>query len=59
MYYKCSKSLTEDLLVDYEAADNTLIAASDGEAVPSEDDVEGLWNVNKQEIRLGPGTYIE
>lgn len=34
--------LTEGLLVDYEAADDAFAAAADGEAVPSEDDVEGL-----------------
>lgn len=48
-----TESLTEGLLADYEAAHNTLIAASDGEAVPSEDDVKGLWNVNKYGDKTG------
>lgn len=34
--------LTEGLLVHYKAAHNPFITASQGEAVPSEDDVEGL-----------------
>lgn len=34
--------LTEGLLVHYEAADDAFIAAAEGEAVPSEHDVEGL-----------------
>lgn len=35
-----SQTLTDDLLVHYEAADNAFIAAAEGEAVASEDDVE-------------------
>lgn len=43
-----SGELTECLLVHYEAAHDALVAASQGEAVPSEDDVEGLCrNANK------------
>lgn len=34
--------LTDSLLVHYKAAHNALVAASQGEAVPSEDDAEGL-----------------
>lgn len=34
-----SPTLTEGLLVHYEAADNAFIAAAEGEAVASEDDV--------------------
>lgn len=37
-----SAKLTECLLVHHEAAHDALVAASQGEAVPSEDDVEGL-----------------
>lgn len=38
----CFPPLTDGLLVNYEAADDAVIVASDGEAVPPEDDVEGL-----------------
>lgn len=41
-------ALTEGLLVDHEGAGDAVVAASDGEAVAPEDDVEGLWNVNEQ-----------
>lgn len=37
-----SPTLTEGLLVHYEAADNAFIAAAEGEAIASEDDVERL-----------------
>lgn len=49
------KELTDGLLILYEAADDPFIVLSDREAVPSEDDVEGFWNVNKREIRLQGG----
>lgn len=42
-----TESLTDDFLADYEGADDSLIAASDREAVPSEDDVKGHWNENR------------
>lgn len=45
MYYRWFPELTEGLLVDYEAADDAFVAAAEGEAVPSEDDVEGLWGM--------------
>lgn len=47
-----SGELTECLLVHYEAAHDALVAASQGEAVPSEHDVEGLCGMQtKREIR--------
>lgn len=42
IHYLWFPLLTEGLLVDYEAADDTFIAAADGEAIPSEDDVKRL-----------------
>lgn len=37
-----TQPLTEGLLVHYEAADDAFVAAAQSEAVPSEDDFEGL-----------------
>lgn len=55
MISRTFKELTDGLLINYEAADDAFVALSDGEAIPSEDDVEGLWNINKSETRLQGG----
>lgn len=38
--------LTDGLLAQDESADDAFVAAAESEAVASEDDVEGFWNVN-------------
>lgn len=51
-------SLTDGLMINYEAADDAVVAAPGGEAVSCEDDVEGLWN-NKHHNRSGFFSFLD
>lgn len=48
--------LTEGLLAHDEAAEDLFVGAPQREAVPSEDDVKGLCNVNKGQMRAAGGS---